>query len=283
MPERELLSVDEMVLLVRAAMSLGVEKVRLTGGEPLLRPGVVRIVRALADCGVPDLAMTTNGSLLVRHAGALREAGLGRLTVSLDTLDASVVPQVGDVLAGVRAAVAAGFAPLKLNCVVQRGVNDAGLLELVEFARAGGHVLRFIEYMDVGGTNGWRRSDVVSGAEVLALVRGRYALEPLPVEAGAVARRWRYADGGGELGIIASVTEPFCGDCTRLRVSADGLLYTCLFATQGVSVRAALRSGDVAVVAGALARRWAVRDDAYSEERGVVTAAGRVEMSYIGG
>lgn len=290
----EVLGTAEIATLVGAAVRHGVRKVRLTGGEPLLRAEVVDIVAAVVDSGAEDVAMTTNGSLLARFAARLRAAGLHRLTVSLDSLRDDTVAELsggratlGSIIAGIDAAEAAGFAPLKLNCVVRRGVNEDDILPLAEFARRRGHVVRFIEYMDVGTSNRWRSSEVVPAAEIVALVAARYPLEAVGVSyRGEVAQRYRYLDGAGELGVIGSVTAPFCGDCTRLRVSADGKLFTCLFATDGTDVRPLLRGPDGAALDSFLDTLWRNRGDAYSEQRAGLHAAiplRRIEMSYIGG
>src|ERR671911_771870 len=245
-----LLSFEEIARLARVFAALGVEKIRLTGGEPLVRRDLERLVAMLAAIGGLDLTLTTNGSLLAHKAAALAAAGLKRVTVSLDSLDDAVFRAMNDVdfpvecvLAGIEAAAAAGL-PVKVNCVVKRGVNDDCLLELARFFHSSGHVLRFIEYMDVGQTNGWRLDDVVPAEEIIERIDRELPVEP--VEAayrGEVAQRFRYRDGGGELGVIASVTQPFCGDCTRARISADGHLYTCLFAARGHDLRALVRGG----------------------------------------
>ncbi len=292
LPRASTMTADEVVRLGAILLRLGVRKVRLTGGEPLLRGDLEEIVGGLAAIGVPDLALTTNGSLLSRRATGLRRAGLHRVTVSLDTLDPEVHLALSDsgvplaaVLAGIDAAVAAGFAPVKLNAVIRRGVNEASILPLVEFARAAGHALRFIEFMDVGESNRWRRAEVVSAAEILATVAARHPLLPAHRDDPAdVARRHRFADGAGEIGIIASVTEPFCGACTRLRVSADGRLHTCLFSESGTDLLTVLRAEDDEAVVRLLTAVWEPRKDRYSEERAQPHAPlRRVEMSYIGG
>lgn len=294
LPRSELLTFEELGRLVGVFARLGVTKVRLTGGEPLLRRDLDTLVRLVASTpGVEDVALTTNGSLLRRQAGALRAAGLGRVTVSLDSLDPDVFSALADtkvtlaqVLDGIAAAREAGFAPIKLNAVLQRGVNDAGLLDLVGYAREHGHTLRFIEFMDVGATNGWRPPAVVPAAEVLERVAAMHPLEPVePAERGEVAERYRYLDGAGEIGLVTSVTRPFCGDCTRARVTAVGELFTCLFASRGRDLRGLLRSGasddDLEATLRGL---WGVRDDRYSELRGTVPlSAPRAEMSYLGG
>ena len=291
LPGTEVLSLSELLRLANVFLSLGVTKVRLTGGEPLLRSDLDEIVAGLSALGVPDLALTTNGALLRRRAAELRRAGLHRVTVSLDSLHPEVfaamsdakVP-VTDVLDGIRAARREGLAPIKLNCVVRRGINDAGLLDLVEFARRERLTLRFIEYMDVGTSNGWRYDDVVTGAEILERVARVHALEEVPAEAGAVARRYRFAD-GGEMGVIMSVSRPFCGDCTRARLGVDGRLFTCLFGSAGTDLRTPLREGASDDELRRLIQgRWHGRDDRYSELRATGAAeSDRIEMSYIGG
>ncbi len=293
LPREALLTFEEIARLARISAGLGVTKLRLTGGEPLLRrelPALVRMLAALP--GVDDLALTTNGALLPELAAPLRNAGLKRITVSLDTLNPDRFQRISDtqiplsqVLAGLEAARAAGFGPLKLNCVVQRGVNDDEILDLAAFAREAGHSLRFIEFMDVGTTNGWRLDSVVGAEEIRRLVHGRWPLEPVDDPAGAVARTWRYRDGKGELGLIASVTAPFCRGCDRARISAEGRLYTCLFAGDGLDLKAFLRGGHSdADLAALLASRWTRRDDRYSERRRSQTPGlPKVEMSHIGG
>ncbi|WLT32083.1 GTP 3',8-cyclase MoaA [Geothrix sp. PMB-07] len=293
LPREALLTFEELTRLVRIFTGLGVSKVRLTGGEPLLRrelPALVRMLAALP--GLEDLALTTNGVLLPEQAPALREAGLKRMTVSLDTLRPDRFRALSDtelplshVLAGIEAARAAGYGPLKLNCVLQRGVNEDEILDLAAFAREAGHTLRFIEFMDVGTTNGWRLEAVVPADEVHRILHGQWPLEPVPASAGAVARDWRYVDGKGGVGLIASVTMPFCRDCDRARLSADGHLYTCLFAGQGLDLKAFLRAGHSdADLASLLASHWKRREDRYSELRRADTPGlPKVEMSHIGG
>ena len=290
------LSFDEIETLVRGFVRLGVNKLRLTGGEPLLRKRLPDLVARLARIdGLHDIALTTNGSLLAAQARALREAGLHRVTVSLDALDPGVFRtlsggrgDVADVLAGIQAAAAAGFAPVKLNCVVQRGVNDDQVLPLVEYARARGHVLRFIEYMDVGTCNGWRRERVLPSAELRDRIHARWPLRPLdPNYRGEVAVRYAFADdsgdGVGELGFVSSVSAPFCGDCHRARVSADGTLYTCLFAGEGRALRPWLVQGEGAL-ANEVAALWSRRRDRYSELRATAVSSRRkVEMFLVGG
>ncbi|HTW19141.1 MAG TPA: GTP 3',8-cyclase MoaA [Mycobacteriales bacterium] len=293
-PRSDVLSYEELARLVRIFAGLGVGKVRLTGGEPLLRRDIDALVRMIAGTpGIDDVAMTTNGSLLARRAEALRAAGLSRVTVSLDSLDPDVFARMADtrlplatVLDGIAAARTAGLTPVKLNTVVQRGVNDAGLLDLVDYAREHGHVLRFIEYMDVGTSNGWVRDQVVPSAEIVDRIDAAHPLEPVaPATRGEVARRWRYADGQGEIGVIASVTAPFCTDCTRARVTVTGELFTCLFAEHGRDLRALLRSGaGDEEISAMIAGVWVDRDDRYSELRSAAaTELPKAEMSYLGG
>jgi cyclic pyranopterin phosphate synthase len=289
----ELLSFEEIERLARRFVALGATKLRLTGGEPLLRRGLPELVRRLAALGARDLALTTNGSLLAEQAAPLAAAGLRRATISLDSLDDAVFRRMNDaefpvarVLEGLAAAEAAGLAPLKINCVVRRGVNEDSVVPLAERFRGTGHVVRFIEYMDVGATNRWRRDEVVPARDLVARIAARWALEPVePAYRGEVAKRWRYADGAGEIGVVASVTAPFCGDCSRARLSADGRLFTCLFATVGTDLRGPLRAGaDDPELDRRIAGAWSSREDRYSELRARVTEPGpRVEMSYIGG
>jgi cyclic pyranopterin phosphate synthase len=294
LPREELLTFEEISRLVRVFLPLGVRKVRLTGGEPLVRRELEKLVEMLAAIGgVEDLTMTTNGSLLPGRADALRRAGLRRVTVSLDSLDDAVFREMNDVgmpvarvLEGIAAAERAGLSPIKVNAVVKRGVNDGGMAELARHFRGTGHVVRFIEYMDVGHTNGWRLDDVVPAAEIVERIDAVFPLEPVgPAYRGEVARRYRYRDGAGEIGVIASVTQPFCGDCTRARLSAEGMLYTCLFATGGHDLKTALRGGaSDAQLARIVAAVWGGREDRYSEIRSAATEdPRRVEMSYIGG
>ena len=288
---RELLTFEEIERVARAFVDQGVEKIRITGGEPLVRRDVERLLALLAPLGV-DLTLTTNGALLPQKAQALAEAGLSRITVSLDALDDATFRAMNDVdvpvarvLAGIEAAAAAGLR-VKVNAVVKRDVNDHQLLPLARFFHGSGHVLRFIEYMDVGHTNGWRLDDVVPASEIVRIVDAEHPLEPVgPAYRGEVARRWRYRDGGGEIGVIASVTQPFCGDCTRARLSADGKVYTCLFAVRGHDLRATLRAGaGDAELRTTVGRIWRVRADRYSELRSEATVdLPKVEMSYIGG
>lgn len=293
LPPSEVLSVEEITRLVAAFAELGVSKIRLTGGEPLLRPDLEQLVaRIRAVPGIVDIAVTTNGSLLAERVPGLAAAGLDRVTVSLDSVDPVVFSELSDtrvplqrVLDGIEAVVAAGLGPVKINTVLQRGRNEDGLLDLVDYAREGGHVLRIIEFMDVGTTNGWERGSVVPSAEVLARISARHPLEPVDAPRGdQVAERHRYVDGKGELGVISSVTQPFCGDCVRARLTAIGELHTCLFSPAGFDLRGPLRSGiDDEDLTRLVASRWAVRDDRYSELRGLVDRGDRPEMSYLGG
>lgn len=286
------LDFDQIEQLVRAFVANGVRKLRLTGGEPLLRRDLPALVgRLSAIAGLEDLAMTTNGMLLARHAQALQYAGLGRLTISLDALDPATFAamsggrgDVAGVLDGIAAAERAGFGALKINCVVQRGVNEDQVLPLVERFRGSGHVLRFIEYMDVGSCNGWRAQGVVPSAELRERIAQRWPLvEQAPNYTGEVARRHVFADGGGEIGFVSSVSEPFCGDCQRARVSADGHLYTCLFASAGLDLRPALANGE-ATLAARIGELWRQRGDRYSELRGRAAVGGKhVEMFLVGG
>ena len=289
-----LLSFEELTRLTKIAVGVGVEKVRITGGEPLLRKDLEQLIEMLgAVDGLHDITLTTNGVLLDRKAEGLAAAGLRRVTVSLDSLDDEVFMQMNDVgfpvqkvLDGIAAAAAAGLAPIKVNMVVKRGVNDHSVPEMAEHFRGTGHIVRFIEYMDVGTTNGWRLDDVVPAVEILEQIGARYPLEPVGANyPGEVARRWRYADGAGEIGVITSVTQPFCSTCTRARISADGRLYTCLFAAWGHDLRSLLRSGATdREIAELLRDVWSKRDDNYSERRSTETAGlDKVEMSYIGG
>jgi len=293
LPKDALLSFEEIFRLVRALMPLGVRKVRLTGGEPLMRKGVEELVAMLAQIDGLEISMTTNGSLLVDTAQKLKRAGLQRVTVSLDALDDAIFKQmngvelpVARVLDGIKAAKEAGLSPLKINMVVKRGLNDAQILPMARAFRWEGMIVRFIEYMDVGNSNGWQTGDVVPAKEILERIHAVFPLEPIEANYhGEVAKRWRYQDGGGEIGLIASVTQPFCGDCTRLRLSADGQLFTCLFATKGHNLREILRPAiSDAQVAKVVSGIWSARVDRYSEVRGSQPQQGKkVEMSYIGG
>lgn len=293
LPRTDILTFEEITRLVRIAAGFGVTKIRLTGGEPLLRRHIERLVAMIAEVDGIDIALTTNGVALARKAPALREAGLSRITVSLDSLDRSVFEAMNGVgfplegvLDGIAAAKDAGFTPIKLNVVVRRGVNDGGLLDLARFGREHGHIVRYIEFMDVGSTNGWRLDDVVPAADILEVVNAAFPLEPLDARyVGEVARRYRYLDGAGEIGLISSVSQPFCTACTRARLTADGNLFTCLFASSGHDLRSILRaSDDDAEVSAVLGRVWRERDDRYSDERSTRTLPiKKIEMSYVGG
>ena len=289
---QELLRFEEIARVVRVFAGLGVKTVRLTGGEPLVRRDVEKLVEQLAAIPGIGLALTTNGALLPQKAQALADAGLSRVTVSLDSVDDAQFRALNDVdfpvdrvLEGIDAAAAAGL-PVKVNAVVKRGVNDDGIVGLAERFRGTGHVLRFIEYMDVGHTNGWKMDDVVTADEIVRRIGERWPLEALAAESpDSTSLRWRYRDGAGEIGVIASVTKPFCGGCSRARLSAEGRLYTCLFAVRGHDLRAPLRAGATdEELAETLRGVWTRRDDRYSELRTSETAAlPKVEMSYIGG
>ena len=298
LPQSSLLRLEEIERLAAIFVGLGVEKIRLTGGEPLLRRHLERLIAGLAGLRTPagapvDLTLTTNGSLLARKAAVLRAAGLRRVTVSLDALDDAVFRRMNDVdfpvtevLAGIDAAVEAGFGPVKINMVVKRGVNDDQIEAMARHFRGTGQIVRFIEYMDVGSSNGWRLDDVVPASEIVARLDRAFGIEALaPGYRGEVARRWRYRDGSGEIGVITSVSHPFCGDCSRVRLSTEGRLYTCLFATDGHDLRALLRGGhDDVELRAAIAALWSRRNDRYSEIRSEATRAERrIEMSYIGG
>jgi cyclic pyranopterin phosphate synthase len=292
LPRRELLSFEEIERVARAFVGLGVRKLRITGGEPLVRRDLELLVSRLAALGDLDLTLTTNGALLAAKAKVLAEAGLTRVTVSLDSLDDEVFRQMNDVdfpvarVLGAIDAVSDAGLPVKVNVVVKRGVNEESVLDMARRFRGTGHAVRFIEYMDVGATNGWRLDDVVPAAEIVRAIGAEFPLEPVePAYRGEVAERYRYLDGQGEIGVIASVTQPFCGNCTRARLSADGKLYTCLFAVRGHDLRALLRSGaDDEELDAAVRAVWERRSDRYSELRTEQTAALRkVEMSYIGG
>ena len=293
LPHADLLTFEEIARLARLFVGRGVRKIRLTGGEPLLRRNLERLVEMLAALGDVDLTLTTNGALLARKARALRDAGLKRVTVSLDALDDDVFRAMNDVdfpvarvLEGIAAAEDAGLAPIKINVVVKRGLNEHEIVPIARHFRGSGHIVRYIEYMDVGVTNGWRLDDVVPAAEIVRRVGAAFPLaEAQPNYVGEVAERWRYADGQGEIGVIASVTQAFCRDCTRARLSTDGKLYTCLFANDGFDLRALLRRGATDdALAHAIAAVWQARGDRYSELRSLATPAARkVEMSYIGG
>ena len=286
------MSFDEIETLVRGFARIGMHKLRITGGEPLLRRHLPDLVaRLVAIPGIDDLALTTNGSLLARQARALREAGLQRITISLDALDPARFRELSggrgelaDVLAGIAAAEAAGFERIKFNCVVQRGVNEDQVLPLVERFRGSGHIVRFIEYMDVGTCNSWDRGRVVASAELRDRIHARWPLHALDANyRGEVASRYGFDDGAGEVGFVSSISAPFCGDCHRARISADGRLYTCLFAAEGADLRPFLQQGEVAL-AGHVADLWARRGDRYSELRETAGTSHRhVEMFLIGG
>ncbi len=293
MPREELLTYEEIVRLVRLLIPLGVEKIRLTGGEPLLRRGLDDLVAMLAAVdGVKDLAITTNGVLLAHHAEALALAGLDRVTVSLDAMDPEIFARMNGVgakvervIAGINCAKTFGLR-VKVNAVIQRGVNEGEILPLARWARTAGVDLRFIEYMDVGETNGWKLTEVVAGDEILAILAREFALVPRdPAYRGEVAVHWRHTDGGaGEIGLIRSVTRPFCRDCQRLRLSADGKIFTCLFAAHGHDLRGLLRGGmSESSIRDSVAAIWMTRSDRYSEERGLTQDRSKAEMSYLGG
>jgi cyclic pyranopterin phosphate synthase len=293
LPRAEILTFEEIERLVRIFVSLGVRKIRLTGGEPLVRRDLERLVEKLAKIGDLDLTLTTNGSLLAQKARSLADAGLRRVTVSLDSLDDATFKRMNDsdfpvakVLAGIEAAHAAGLAPIKINMVTKRGVNESSIVPMARYFKGTGMTLRLIEFMDVGSTNGWRLDDVVPAREIVAMIDREMPLEPVQAGyRGEVAARYRYRDGGGEIGVISSVTQPFCADCTRARLSADGSLYTCLFATQGHDLRALVRSAATDdEITHAIAAVWTERTDRYSDLRSEQTAGlHKIEMSFIGG
>jgi cyclic pyranopterin phosphate synthase len=302
LPHSSLLSFEEITRVARLFVAHGVEKLRLTGGEPLLRKDIERLIGMLRELRTPsgrplDLTLTTNASLLARKARALKNAGLDRVTVSLDALDDATFRRmndvdfaVADVLEGLDAAHAAGLGPIKVNMVVKRGMNDGQILPMARHFKGSPFILRFIEFMDVGASNGWNMADVVASSEVVRRIGAEMPLEPAAANyAGETAGRWRYADGAGEIGVISSVTQAFCSDCSRIRLSTEGKLYTCLFATRGHDLRALLREGRSDLeISNAIAQLWRVRADRYSETRTINTAglergARKVEMSYIGG
>jgi len=298
LPHADLLTFEEITRLAGIFIEHGVEKIRLTGGEPLLRKDLEHLIEMLAPLktrsgALLDLTLTTNASILARKARSLASAGLKRVTVSLDALDEAVFRRmndvdfpVADVLHGIDAAVAAGLAPVKINMVVKRGINDHEILPMVRLFRRSGHIVRFIEFMDVGTSNGWRLDDVVPSAEVVARISAELPLEPLDANyPGEVAERWRYRDGGGEIGVISSVTQAFCSTCTRARLSTEGKLYLCLFAQSGHDLRALVRGGaSDGEISTAIAHIWRARTDRYSELRSAATiGATKIEMSYIGG
>jgi len=293
LPRADLLSFEEITRVARLFAARGVTKIRLTGGEPLLRHGVERLIEQLAAIPGLEITLTTNGSLLEKKAAALAAAGLQRVTVSLDALDEATFKRmndadypVGKVLDGIAAAAAAGMQPVKVNCVVKRGSNDDQIVPLARHFRHSGHILRFIEYMDVGSSNGWKLDEVVPSSEVLRRIGEHFPLVPIdPNYPGEVAERWRYQDGAGEVGVISSVTQAFCDTCTRIRLSTEGQLYTCLFASAGHDLRARLRSGaDDAAVLAFIDSLWQQRGDRYSQLRMAATPGlKKIEMSYIGG
>jgi cyclic pyranopterin phosphate synthase len=289
----EILTFEEIARLARIFVAHGVRKIRLTGGEPLVRRDLHLLVAMLSGLPGLDLTLTTNGSLLARQARALKDAGLKRVTVSLDSLDNETFKAMNDVdfpvekvLEGMEAAARVGLGPIKVNMVVKRGLNESSILPMSRFFREKGYILRFIEYMDVGHTNGWRMDDVVPAAEIIKTIDAEMPLEPLdPNYRGEVAGRWRYKDGSGEIGVVASVTQPFCRDCNRARLSAEGKLYTCLFAIHGHDFRDLIRGGATdAEISQAVAQMWGKRSDRYSELRSENTVSlPKVEMSHIGG
>ena len=295
LPKSEILSFEEIARIVRLFADLGVNKVRLTGGEPLVRQGLEKLIAMLADIqGIEDLTLTTNGYLLAKQAASLKEAGLQRITVSLDSLDDEVFKQmnglglsVEPVLEGIEEAARVGLSPIKINAVVQRGVNDHTILDLARRFKGTGHVVRFIEYMDVGNLNGWKPEEVVEASEIVSIINAEFSIEPAsPNYRGEVARRYRYLDGDGEIGIISSVSQPFCADCTRARLSTEGKVYTCLFASVGHDLREPLRSGATdAELTEIISGIWTRRRDRYSEERFELAGSSRrkIEMYQIGG
>ena len=295
LPKREILTFEEITRLTRIVVNLGVVKVRLTGGEPLVRSEVEKLVGQVAQIqSINDLTMTTNGYLLAQKAQALKEAGLHRITVSLDSLDDEVFKRMNGrgygtrrVLEGIEKAAAVGLTPIKINAVVQRGVNDQTMVDLARHFKGTGHIVRFIEFMDVGNLNRWKLDQVVPAEEIVERIGAELPLEPVaPNYPGEVARRYRYADGDGEIGVIASVTQPFCGDCTRLRLSPEGQVYTCLFSSIGHDVKRLLRSGaSDQELERRMVNLWGLRDDRYSEERASLTGPqpSKVEMYHIGG
>jgi cyclic pyranopterin phosphate synthase len=294
LPRPALLSYEEIARTARVFVGMGVSKIRLTGGEPLLRRNLERLVEMLAAIdGVDDLSLTTNGTFLAEKAQTLKDAGLQRVTVSLDSLEPGTFEAMNDVdfpvervLAGIEAAASVGLVPVKINCVVRRGVNEDQILPLARYFKGSGHVIRFIEYMDVGATNEWHLSDVVSAKEIVELIHNVIPLRSRGREnVTDVAERYAYEDGSGEIGVIASVTRPFCGDCSRARLSADGRLFTCLFATAGTDLRGPLRAGaSDSELSGLVGGVWRMRTDRYSEERGATPILiPKIEMSFIGG
>jgi cyclic pyranopterin phosphate synthase len=298
MAQSSLLSFEEITRIARAAVALGVQKIRLTGGEPLLRKNIEKLIEMLAQLRTPEgdpveITLTTNGTLLARKAQALKAAGLKRVTVSLDALEDDMFERMSDsqvsvatVLKGIDEAARAGLAPVKVNMVVRKGLNDSQLLPMARHFRHSGHILRFIEYMDVGATNGWKLDEVVTGAQIREIISAEFPIEPATAGyRGEVAQRWRYTDQAGEIGVITSVSQPFCGDCTRARLSPEGKLFLCLFANKGYDLRALVRGGAAdEEIRHRIAGIWAGRDDNYSELRGHETVRQqKIEMSYIGG
>ena len=293
LPRAEILTFEEITRLAQIFVGHGIQKIRLTGGEPLVRRDLPLLVKMLAKIPDIDLTLTTNGSLLAKQARALKDAGLKRVTVSLDSLDNEVFKTMNDVdfpvekvLEGMDAAAKVGLGPIKVNMVVKRGLNESSILPMARFFREKGYILRFIEYMDVGHTNGWRMDDVVSAADIIKTINAEMPLEPLdPNYRGEVAGRWKYKDGSGEIGVVASVTQPFCRDCNRARLSAEGELYTCLFAVKGHDLRGLMRGGaSDDEISQAITRIWNRRTDRYSEIRSENTVSlPKVEMSRIGG
>jgi cyclic pyranopterin phosphate synthase len=290
----ERLSFDEILRVAKIFADLGVNKLRITGGEPLLRPGLADLIGDLTRIdGIDDIALTTNGVLLAQHAAALKAAGLDRVTVSLDSLDDNVFEQMSGgrssksrVLEGIAEAVQAGLEPIKVNAVVKRGVNDGTALDLVQYFRGTGVIVRLIEYMDVGTINHWQRSDALSSAELVARISARWPMQPVERNYhGEVASRYKFDDGQGEIGFISSVSEPFCGSCTRARLSSDGQLFTCLFSSRGTDLKGPIRAGsDDDELREIVGRVWRHREDRYSELRAETPGAGdKVEMYYIGG
>ena len=297
LPKPEVLAFEEITRLVGLFARLGVNKIRLTGGEPLVRANLERLIAMLSQIeGVDDLTLTTNGYLLARQAQSLKDAGLDRITVSLDSLDDEVFKQMNGrgygtdrVLRGIERADQVGLHPIKINCVVQRGVNDHTIVDVARYFRGTGHIVRYIEYMDVGNINGWDQAEVVTAAEIVDAINAEFPLEPVDANyRGEVAKRYRYLDGQGEIGIIASVSQPFCGDCTRARLSTDGKLFTCLFAGQGKDLREPLRNDATdQELLDLISGVWGARIDRYSEERFALAASGgprrKIEMYQIGG
>ena len=298
LPRPHILTFEEIERLTRLFVAAGVSKIRVTGGEPLVRADLPELIAKLSSIdGVDDLTLTTNGYLLAQHAAALKDAGLGRLTISLDSLDEDIFKKMSGrpqgpekTLEGIKVATELGFSPIKINVVVQRGMNEHTLVDTARYFRGTGAIVRFIEFMDVGTKNGWELSKVVSSAEILDLIAAEFPVEPVePNYRGEVASRYRYTDGEGEIGIISSVSVPFCGDCSRARLSTDGKLFTCLFATSGTDLKTPMRDGaSDAELAEIIGRVWKNRDDRYSELRSKVTEfsdpnSDKVEMYYIGG